>query len=281
MEITLQRVLLVLFLVFVGLSLYVGRVSAGEQSFSYDGYADVLNRFVDDDGMVAYKRLKKSRTGLDGFVTDIGAMEKDIYRAMTRNEKVAFWVNAYNAFTLKAIIDHYPIKASGLTAMRFPKDSIRQISGVWDGLKFSVMGRDMTLDYIEHKVLRKLFKEPGIHMALVCASMSCPSLRNEPFYGERLGEQLEEQAKGFLRDPKKFKIDRGDKEVHLSQIFKWFGNDFKANFAPTGGFKGHDKEERASLNYISQHIGPSDAEYLRSGDYDIEYLDYDWSLNQQ
>jgi len=135
MEITLQRALLVVFLVFVGLTLYVGRVSAGEQKFSYDGYAEVLDKFVDDDGMVAYKRLKKSRTGLDSFVADIGAMEKDVYRAMSRNEKIAFWVNAYNAFTLKAIIDHYPIKASGFSAMRFPSNSIRQISGVWDELK--------------------------------------------------------------------------------------------------------------------------------------------------
>lgn len=105
-----------------------------------------------------------------------------------------------------------------------------------------------------------------VGLALVCASMSCPSLRAEPFYGERLEKQLEDQARAFLRAPKKFKIDRGDKEVHLSQIFKWFGADFKADYKPGSGFGDHDGAERASLNYVSKHIGPSDAEYLRSGD---------------
>ncbi len=195
--------------------------------------------------------------------------------------KVALWTNAYNALTLKAIIDHYPIKPGLISGIAYPDDSIRQIPGVWDRLEFLVMDRRVTLNEIEHEILRPQFNEPRIHVALGCAAMGCPPLRPEPFTGERLDEQLDDQTRRFLGNPRQFRIDRERGVVYLSSIFQWFGEDFIPTYAPQEGFAGHSDKERTSLNFVSGYLPPEQAEYLRTGDYRIEYLDYDWSLNEQ
>ena len=253
----------------------------GKQSFDYGDYGAVLKEFVDERGMVDYKGLKAKRGRLNAYVAAIGKVSNAEYVKWSRQEQVAFWINAYNGLTLKAIIDNYPIKSGLLASLRYPKNSIRQISGVWDKLKFTVMGREMTLDEIEHKTLRKKFDEPRIHVALVCAAMGCPPLRNEPYTEAKLNKQLDDQAKKFMAHPEKFKIDRGQKRVYLSSIFKWFDKDFVNKYGPSTGFKGHDKEEQAVLNFVSRYLSANDAEYLRGGKYKIKYLDYDWSLNEQ
>lgn len=257
--------------------------TSGERlgKIDYAEYAAVLAKYVNDRGMVKYSELKMHRAKLDAFVAMLGNLDPATYNALSENGKIAFWINAYNAFTLKAIIDHYPIHSSFLTSLRYPKNSIRQISGVWNGLKFTVMGKPMTLDHIEHQILRKKFHEPRIHMALVCAAMGCPPLRNKPYTGAKLEEQLENQARKFLVNPKKFRIDRANGEVYLSSIFKWFGDDFIPKYEPEKGFRDKSKKERAVLHFIAGHLTEKDADYLRSGKYDVEYLDYDWTLNEQ
>ena len=252
-----------------------------ERTLDYAAYSRVLAKYVDDSGMVAYGALKTDRGELDAFSKSLGDLSPQVFEKWSEPEKIAFWINAYNALTLKAIVDHYPIEPSFVASLRFPKNSIRQISGVWDKLHFKVMGRDMTLDEIEHSRLRRNFNEPRIHVALVCAAMGCPSLRNEPFTGARLDEQLGDQTSRFLGNQSKFRIDRSDGNVYLSSIFSWFGDDFVRTYGADKNFAGHKDAERAVLNYISGHLKASDAEYLRSGDYDIEYLDYDWTLNEQ
>jgi len=251
------------------------------RTFSYDDYASTLGTYVDDNGMVDYKGLKANRGKLDTFAAALGALSPEVYNGWSDKEKIAFWINAYNALTLEAIIDRYPIKSSFVASLRFPKNSIRQIPGVWDELKFSVMGSEMTLDEIEHARLRRTFSEPRIHVALVCAAMGCPSLRNEPFTADRLDAQLDDQADRFLKDSEKFRIDRNKGKVHLSSIFKWFGDDFKSAYGTDTGFTGHERAERAVLNFISERLIEPDADYLAKGEYKIEYLDYDWSLNEQ
>jgi hypothetical protein len=182
---------------------------------------------------------------------------------------------------LKAIIDHYPIKASFWRSLKFPRNSIRQIPGVWTDLKFPVMGQRMTLDEIEHGILRQKFNEPRIHMALVCAAMGCPPLRSEPYVGDKLNDQLNDQARRFLADPKKFKIDRNEGQVALSPIFKWFGEDFIRTYGTNAGFSRFQPKERAVLNFIQNYLSAADQEYLFKGDYAISYLGYDWSLNER
>jgi hypothetical protein len=254
---------------------------ATEQAFDYSAYAQILDRYVDGGGMVDYAALKANRVELDGFASALGDLSPAVYAKWGEREKVAFWINAYNALTLRAIIDHYPIESSFVASLRFPKNSIRQISGVWDKLEFRVMGSAMTLDDIEHSRLRRDFNEPRIHVALVCAALGCPQLRAEPFTGTALDAQLDDQSSRLLRDPDKFRIDRAENEVFLSSIFKWFGHDFVRTHGVTDKFKGHAESERAVLNFAVGYLDRVDADYLRYGEYDIEYLDYDWSLNER
>jgi hypothetical protein len=251
------------------------------QSFSYDDYADALRTYVTDQGMVNYAQLKAHREKLDSFVNSLSGLSRATYDGWTEPAKIAFWINAYDACTLKAIIDHYPIQSSFFASLRYPKNSIRQISGVWDELTFPVLGRPRTLDGIEHDVLRKDFHEPRIHMALVCAAMGCPPLRNEPYAGDRLSDQFDDQAKRFLSNPVKFRIDAQADTVYLSPIFKWFGEDFVARYGVRSGYGGHSAVQRAVLHFISGYLDKESAEFLSSADYSISWLNYDWSLNER
>ncbi len=252
-----------------------------ETSFSYDSYALVLKTYVDDRGMVDYKGLKADSESLDTFTKSLESLEVDVYNRWNEEQKVAFWLNAYNALTLKAIIDHYPIKSSPFKSLRFPKNSIRQISGVWDKLKFPVMGSKKTLDEIEHEILRKEFNEPRIHMALVCAAIGCPPLLGEPYNGDKLELQLDDQARRFLALPEKFRIDRDKKRVYLSPIFKWFGDDFVPTYGTDEKFDGYNRTERAVLNFVTNYLSPEDRDYLTSTKLSIKHLGYDWLLNEQ
>ncbi len=255
--------------------------TAGAPEMTYENYADVLEKYVDDKGLVDYASLKEHRRKLDAFVEAVGNLDPKTYQGWTKDQKIAFWINVYNGLTLKAIIDNYPIQPSFFRSLRYPENSIRQIPGVWDELKFTVMGRNMTLDEIEHKVLRKEFNEPRIHMALVCAAMGCPELRTEPFTGERLDEQLNDQSAKFMNNPEKFRIDRKEGRVYLSSIFKWFGEDFVKTYGTDKKFKDFGQVERAVLNFASRHVPPKDREYLEKGGYYLDYLSYDWTLNER
>ncbi len=274
------------FLVLVCIFSVVPYVQAGEtktsmDEFNYEPYATVLEKYVDDQGMVNYQKLKSNPENLKTFMANLDLLERARYGQWTDNKQIVFWINAYNAITLKVIINHYPIEASLIGGFLYPSNSIRQISGVWDEITHPVMGEEMTLDHIEHEILRKKFNEPRIHMALVCAAKGCPILRNEPYTGDELDSQLEDQSKRFLSNPKKFKIDRQQNKVFLSSIFKWFGKDFVPKYGTNEKFTGHSKVERAVLNFISQYLSSEKSEYIEEADFSIEYLSYDWSLNEQ
>ena len=215
-------------------------------------------------GLLDYKGLKAAPGPLEDYLKELAAVAPSEYEAWPRAEKVAFWINAYNAFTIKAILDNYPIKSGWKASLRYPKNSIRQIPGVWDGLKFKVMGRELILNDIEHKILRKEFGEARAHMALVCASLGCPPLRAEAYTGRALDAQLDDQTRRFLADPAKFRIDRAAGKVYLSPIFKWFSGDFKPD-APA---------------FISRYLDEAGRVYLKEGKFKLSYLDYDWSLNE-
>jgi hypothetical protein len=237
------------------------------QPLNYQDYAEVLQEYVDRSGRVDYEGLKNNRQKLDKFNGAIGSVLPTTYESWTNEEKIAFLINAYNSLTLEAIIDNYPTK------------SIRDIPGVWDRKKFKVVGQEMTLNDIEHEILRKKFNEPRIHMALVCASIGCPKLRTEPYTGENLNAQLDEQTRVFLAIPDNFRIDRDSKRVYVSSILKWFGEDFEKSYGKKANFANLNGKETAFINFISQYLSPAEREYLTQGGYRVSYLDYDWSLN--
>jgi hypothetical protein len=170
---------------------------------------------------------------------------------------------------------------SSFRTRKYPRNSIRQISGVWNKIKFPVMGKEITLDHIEHKILRQEFQEPRIHVALVCAARGCPPLRQEPYKAEMLKGQLDDQTRRFLSERNNFFIDKKQRLVYLSAIFKWYGKDFIGSYEPLTGFKKRNRKERAVLHFISLYLQEEDREFLEAGFYKIKYLNYDWALNEQ
>lgn len=245
-------------------------------------YDAILREFVDADGMVDYKRLQQNRGPLDAFIALLGEVDPAIYAAWPEGDRMAFLFNAYNAITLQRIIDHYPIKRGGMvSALRFPENSIRQIDGVWNRLTTRVLGRNMTLDHIEHEILRRDFQEPRLHAALVCAAVGCPPLRAEAYTGTRLNEQLDDQSRRFLAAPHRFRINRERNTVLLSPILKWYGGDFTGIYNVPAIISGQPRDIAAVLEYASRHVAHEDAEFIRAGGYRVEFLDYDWSLNER
>lgn len=258
----------------------VNAISADE--FSYAGYDALLAAYVDDNGMVDYSGIQSNREALDRFVASMGAIAGESFDAWSEADRMALWINAYNAITLQSIIDHYPIQKGSLVAsLRYPANSIRQIPGVWDELEKPVVGRDYTLEAIEHEILRVEFSEPRIHVAIVCASIGCPPLRNEAYVGERIEEQLADQSRKFLADPAKFTIDRELNRVSVSPIFSWFGKDFAGVYNVDGSVTGHGRTDDAVIDYIRRNVSEDDAAYLLSASYRLDRQDYDWSLNVQ
>lgn len=247
-----------------------GQVSTVSSTpLSYDDYETVLRTYVNADGLVDYPALQANSQVLKDFVVQLGAVSPDAYAAWSEDDKIAFLINAYNAITLESIINQNPLK-----------ESIKDIFGVWNFNKHTVMGRSLTLDNIEHDILRKDFQEPRIHAALVCAAISCPPLRQEPYTGENLDAQLADQVNIWLSSPIGLQIDRTQNTVAISSIFDWFGQDWQPQYAIEGKFAGSEKE-RAALNFISNYVSPEDKEYLEQGNYRLNYLNYDWSLNRQ
>ena len=244
-------------------------VASAAATLNYPAWAAVLETYVDEQGLVDYVGLQRDRQQLDAFNGSLAIAPPETYDTWSEADQIAFLINAYNSLTLKSIIDQSPIKAS-----------IRDIRGVWRFERHLVLQERQTLDHIEHDILRADFNEPRIHAALVCAALSCPYLRQEPYTGENLDAQLDDQVKTFLSRPEAFAIDRANNRVELSRIFKWFGEDWVPSFGTDVGFEG-DLSERAVLNFISGYLDEGDRAYLQAGGYEIDYTNYDWALNQQ
>ncbi len=259
----------------------VSAQSPAANGFDHSALARALKNYVDDNGMVNYRALSAARQDLDSYARALADLGRSDYDQWQDQAKIAFWLNAYNGLTLKAIINHYPIKSSFFKSKIYPKNSIRQISGVWNKITHRVMGKDVTLEHIEHKILRIEFDDPRIHLAMVCAAMSCPHLRNEPYEGGRLDAQLDDQGNRFLSSRSRLKITRMDKVIYLSPIFKWFAQDFLSQHMPKRAIGRHSRENQAVLQFIAGYVEEPYHKFVLAGDYKIKYLDYDWSLNEQ
>ena len=249
------------------------------QSFDHSLYDSVLAAHV-RGGQVDYAALAVDRGSLDRYVERLGSVAADEFAGWSEPDRIAYLINAYNAVMLKIVIDHYPIEPAGFFTLKrhaYPNNSVRQIEGVFDGIRHTVAGGALTLDDIEHARLRANYSEPRIHFALVCAAASCPPLRGEAYTGQRLDAQLDDQGQAFMNDPRVNRVDREGGVVYLSKIFDWFGEDF-AVFAPDTGYHGAEAT-RGVLAFVSRYLPGSDARYLRDGDYEVEFLDYDWTLN--
>jgi hypothetical protein len=233
---------------------------------------EVLRRHV-RDGLVDYAALQRERAALDRYAGQLDTVERQVVDSWSRDQRLAFWINAYNALTLRTIVDHYPIRRGSLIGVAFPANSIWQIPGAFKEARHRVAGQRLSLDDIEHRIIRPSFAEPRIHVALVCAARSCPVLRAEPYVATRLDAQLTEQTRRFAADRNHgLRAAEGARGVAVSSIFKWFGEDF----APLAA----GNEKRGVLAFLAAHTDePALVARLRDPPTPVAYLDYDWTLN--
>jgi hypothetical protein len=251
--------------------------AAGQSDFDHTPFDAVLAAHV-RGGNVTYASLAADRAALDAYVRSLAAVSAAEFDAWSRPERIAYLINAYNAAVLVGVVDHYPIRRSWRPrALVRPANSIWQIAGFFDGRRYRVAGRDLTLDDMEHDWLRQRLREPRIHFALVCAARSCPPLRAEAYEAERLDVQLDEQTRLFFNHAPANRFDPEAGVVRLSSILRWFGEDFEI-YAPARGFAG-TLAERGVLALAARFLPPPIAAWLSRGDYRIEYADYDWTLN--
>ncbi len=235
----------------------VHSVHAAEFDQSHALFSQVLKTYVHNE-RVDYAALKAHPQELNRYLSEVAAVRRKHFDHWTRKQQIAFLINAYNAYTLKLIIDHYPIKSI--------KDIGHFWRGPWAQPVVHLFGKSITLDTIEQDMLRKDYREPRIHFALVCASIGCPPLRSEAYLATRLDEQLNDQGKRFLANRSKNRVDATDHTVYLSPIFKWYGEDFK-------------KKSGSVLAFLKPYWPKRERIELKSGHFEIRYTDYNWSLN--
>lgn len=233
------------------------RGTAAEFDQSHAGFNAVLKQYV-RDARVDYAALQAHPRDLNRYLDQVAAVTKTEFEDWTEPEQIAFLINAYNAYTLRLIIDHYPVKSI--------KDIGGLFSGPWDQRIVKLFGHTITLDTVEHKILRKHYAEPRIHFALVRAAKGCPPLREKAYVGARLDEQLDDQSRQFLANPRKNRVDASKRTVYLSPIFKWYGEDFEQK---------HGSVLAALKPYWPEEVRAAAA---KDG-FKIRYTDYDWSLN--
>ncbi len=216
---------------------------------------------------VEYKSIKSDPQELKNYLGTLEIVTQSEFAKFSEQEKLAFLINAYNAFTIKLIVDHYPVKSI--------KDAgTRSLSNLganpWKTKFFKLLGKEQHLDNVEHDMIRMLFNEPRIHFAVVCASIGCPALRNEAFQASQIDRQLEEAATSFLSDTTRNRYVPDAKKLELSSIFKWYRDDFT-------------KKHGSLVAFIAPRIttNPEYQKIIQDKKTEVSYLDYDWSLNEE
>ncbi|MEE3203550.1 MAG: DUF547 domain-containing protein [Acidobacteriota bacterium] len=241
---------------------------------TYATYGRLLRGHVVDT-RVDYTTLKQNRSTLDEVVQAFSLITESDFTSWSTPRQLAFLINAYNIFTLQVIIDHYPIERRWFDFWN-PANSIKQIPGVWSTLRWQMSGTQLTLDDIEHNMLRRNYAEPRIHFAVNCAAISCPPLKSEPYVDMRLERQLALATRDFLASDNGIRVE--DDYLHVSRLFDWYGNDFVADYANLVEVPGTVRD-RAIAGIIAKY-GPSAASQVaQSGRAQIRFLPYDWSLN--
>jgi hypothetical protein len=225
----------------------------GGPTFDHHGLDELLKAHVAAGGWVDYGGLAREAGKLDAYLARLADAPFD---ELGRDEKLALLINAYNAFTLRLILDQYPI------------DSIRSIptDKRWDAVRWRIGPHIWSLDQIEHEQIRPKFREPRVHFALVCAAIGCPPLRREAYNAGRLDRQLEDQARYVHTHDRWFQLAPDAREVRLTSLYSWYGGDF-------------EQVAGSALDFAARYV-PALKQALEAGRRpELRWLDYDWSLN--
>ncbi|NKB87306.1 MAG: DUF547 domain-containing protein [Acidobacteria bacterium] len=247
----------------IAIALLAPSAATAQQSDMYATWERTLAEFVNDEGLVDYAGLKTRGLGdLQAFMDVLARTDPNTFA--TEAERMAFWINAYNAVVIWQVVERHPI------------DSVRDVGVLW-GLvggffkqTYTVAGSDMSADNIEHDTLRAQFDDERIHWALVCAAFGCPRLLNVPYRAETLDQTLQAQSHEFLAQPRGMQLDRTSNTLYLSSYFDWYEDDF---------LQKADSRVDYALSY-----GPEDiATYVQANrdDITVRIMDYDWTLNEQ
>ena len=256
-----------LLLIFGLFSATTNTTSPAFQPVNHAIFDSLLKKHVSPDGAVNYKGFIQDSTQFNAYLTLLQNNHPD-KKTWSKAEQMTYWINAYNAFTVKLIIDYYPTKS-----IKDIKSGIPFINSVWDIKFIKIEGTAYDLNNIEHDILRKEFDDPRIHFAINCASYSCPRLRNEAFLTDRLEEQLVDQTKGFFNDKRKNSIISKNKIV-LSSIMKWYSTDFTDKGIMSWIFGGQGRSENL-IKFVNPYV-----DIDISKDAEIEFMDYRWDLNE-
>ena len=236
--------------------------SEAARPFDHSALSELLGQYVNSTGLVDYDGLKQDVGKLDAYLETLAGADLE---PLSEAEQLAFWINAYNAYAIKLVVESMPVSS----IMEAPeKGFITGSDDPFEAAFADVAGETYSLNQIENEVIRKQFDEPRIHFAVNCAAQSCPRLRSEAYTGDALDEQLEEEARYFLLESGKNKILADDATIRLSKVFEWYGEDF-----------GSDNAEIQA--YLAPYFEGDVKKKLGDGAYDVAFLEYDWSLNAQ
>jgi hypothetical protein len=220
-------------------------------------FTQVLAQHV-RDGVVDYKVIKTDKR----FPQYVALLQKTNPETLSGNDKLAFWINAYNAFTIQYVLNKYPIKSL------MNKLSYATGGGTFKSKFIEINGQKYSLNDIENDIVRPM-GDPRIHFALVCGAKSCPPLRSEAYVADRLDQQLDEQGRLFMKQSDKNRFDFEKNEVYLSKVFDWFKNDFR-------------KDGKSELEFIGRFLPEDQAQKLATNadKIKVKYTEYDWDLNE-
>jgi len=247
------------------------------------GAADTLHKPLDQildvdvrDGYVYYRALRSDRARLDRYVASLN-VPAATYQSWSREQQMAFWVNAYNAFVLETVIDHYPINGS---SKEYPVNSVRQVPGAFERIKHRAAGQSLTLDEIEKKILPP-FKEPRLYLALGRGAVGSGRLRSEAYTGELLKQQLDSIQKEFTSEQTMIRVDRGANQISVTPIISWHDAEFIAAYDPgaTGAMAQRSPVERAIVAFVTPHLLPLEKELVQKNEFKVAYHPFDWRLN--
>lgn len=236
------------------------RVSYGD--VSHQPWDDLLHRFVDTEGRVDYAAWKASADDLrklDDYLNQLSRLDEQ--RSASKSQQIEYWVNAYNALTVRGLLREYPTSSI--------QNHVARLWGfnIWRDLRIAVGDKSYSLGEIEHSILRPL-KEPRVHFAIVCGSNGCPRLRNEAYAADKLEDQLKGNTLAFFADSSKCAFDPERNELRLSPILKWYATDFGSS-------------DTAVLPGIADWLPADVSPAVKAGNVKILFGDYDWSLNEQ
>ena len=269
-----RRMRFVLLLVLLGSILCSGN-SISEAAdpaspFSHGVFDRVLRAYVNETGEVDYGGLSRSGGDLDRYVHLLAVVSPDSHpeRFPSEQDRMAYWINAYNAFVLKKIVEHYPVESIL---------KIKRFRGFFWMFRFFVGDQKYTLRELLNGILRVRLQDPRIHFVLNCGARGAPPLERRAFTVEDLDERLEHAAYRFIRDSRNVRIDRDHGKIELSPIFDWYDQDFKTSYIMRTNAWG-----AVVLDYVKLYLSEEDAAYLAERpSLKIEYGSYDWHLNDR